>query len=374
MKTLTLPTPPRALSPLLLALPVCFAMPMDAQPQGCVPVRAYGSPLLPSMGSLDSDNPWQASVAYRYLYADRYFQGNDELSHMPGMSPGQQVINEIHSFDLLLSYTFNGRLTLTLDVPIVYGERRSREEHLGMDRIDLPHFETSASGLGDIRLTADYWLLNPETHHHGNIALGFGVKMPTGEDDATDTFHHPAGPVRQPVDQAIQPGDGGWGIIVQLQAYQRVADRLNFYANGFYLMNPREDNGTPRVPVVMGGGPMPTGPDSVNSVPDQYLARAGFEFSLWPRGGLSISIGGRMEGIPRSDLIGGEDGFRRPGYTISVEPGLNWVYERHAFSLTAPVALERNRQRSTTDRDLHREMYPGSFADWTLFASYSFRF
>ncbi len=353
---------------------LCLCLPGDALAQGCVPVRAFSGPLLPGMTALDSHNPWQASVAYRYLHADRYFQGTEELSDMPGMAPGQQVINEVHSIDLAISYTFNARLTLTLDLPIVHGQRTSREEHLGMDRVDLPQYTTSASGIGDLRVVADYWLLNPETHHQGNVALGLGVKAPTGEYDAKDVFQQPGGPVEQPVDQAIQPGDGGWGVVFQMQAYQRILERLSLYANGQYLMNPREDNGTARVPVVMGGGPMPTAPDSVNSVPDQYLGRLGLDYSIWPEAGLSISLGGRVEGIPPSDLAGGDGGFRRPGYAVSIEPGLNWFSGRHAFSVAVPVALERNRQRSETDSDLGRAMYPGSFADWTLFASYSFRF
>jgi len=326
------------------------------------------------MNTLDGHSPWQVSAFYRYLYADRYFQGTEELSDMPGMAPGQQVINEIHSFDLLLSYTFNSRLTLSLDLPISYGERTSREEHMGMDRIDLPQYTTSATGIGDIRLTADYWLLNPENHPHGNVAFGVGIKAPSGDYDATDTFQTPTGPVEQPVDQAIQPGDGGWGAILQLQGFQRIIEGLNFYANGFYLLNPREENGTARVPVIMGGGAMPTAPDSVNSVPDQYLVRGGLSYDIWSKVGLSLSFGARFEGIPVSDLAGGDGGFRRPGYTVSVEPGLNWMYGKHNVSLTAPVAVERNRQRSETDSDLNRAMYPGSFADWTLLVSYSFRF
>lgn len=359
---------------LAACLPVAFNQTGTAFAQGCVPVRSSGSPLLPGLNTLDGHSPWQVSAFYRYLYSDRYFQGTQELSDMPGMAPGQQVINEVHSFDLLLSYTFNSRLTLSLDLPITYGERTSREEHMGMDRIDLPQYSTSATGIGDLRLTADYWILDPAKNPHGNVALGLGVKAPTGEYDATDTFHTPAGLVDQPVDQAIQPGDGGWGVVLQVQGFQRIIERLHFYANGFYLINPREDNGTARVPVIMGGGAMPTAPDSFNSVPDQYLGRGGLSYDILPKAGLSLSFGARVEGIPVSDLAGGDGGFRRPGYTVSVEPGLNWMYGRHNVSITAPVAVERNRQRSETDSDLNRAMYPGSFADWTLLVSYSFRF
>lgn len=361
------------LTSLLAAAAVLGAI-ADAAGQGCIPIRSFGAAALPDMASLDHARPWQVSLGYRYLDADRYFQGTQELSDMPGMAPGEQVINTVHSFDLGVSYTFKTRYSLSLSLPIQHGERTSREEHLGMDRLDLPQYTTRATGIGDLRLVGDYWLFNPERSPHGNLAVGLGVKFPTGSHDETDDFTTPAGIVNQPVDQAIQPGDGGWGLIMQLQGFQRIVDRLDFYGNGFYLANPREQNGTARVPVVMGGQAMPTAPDSENSVPDQYLVRGGLSYAVWPKAGLAVSLGGRLEGSPSSDLIGGDDGFRRPGYTVSIEPGLNWMYKRHGLAITAPVAMERNRQRSQTDRELGRAMYPGSFADWTLLVSYAFRF
>jgi hypothetical protein len=344
----------------------CGASP-DAAAQGCVAVRSFGSPTLACHGSMTHEEPWQAIVAYRYLYADRYFQGKRELSNMPGMSPGDQVINEIHTWDVAVSYTFNHRLTITADLPYVYGERTSREEHLGMDPSN-PQHTTRAHGIGDLRITADWWLFDPKEHKKGNIALGIGIKAPTGSDDEEDDFVQPGGVVERPVDVAIQPGDGGWGIILQGQAFQEIVPRLAAYANAFYLVNPREVNGTRSF------SDTTINNDDVNSVPDQYLGRAGLNYVVWPKAGLSVSLGGRIEGIPVNDLIGADEGFRRPGYVISVEPGVNWMYQNHNLSVTVPVAVEINRQRSETDQRLPGRMYAGAFADWTLFASYSLRF
>jgi hypothetical protein len=49
---------------------------------------------------------------------------------------------------------------------------------------------------------------------------------------ATDTFHKPTGPEIRPVDQAIQPGDGGWGVILELVGYQKIVHRLYGYVDG----------------------------------------------------------------------------------------------------------------------------------------------
>src|SRR5438309_444254 len=76
---------------------------------------------------------------------------------------------------------------------------------------DFIHRHTMhAGGLGDMRILTDLWLLAPHKHMDGNIALGLGVKVPTGDDKAADISYRTTGPVTRPVDPSIQPGDGGW--------------------------------------------------------------------------------------------------------------------------------------------------------------------
>ena len=329
--------------------------------QGCSAIRSPGSPALPGVSLLPLEHGFQASVSYRYLYADRYFMGSDELP----MEPGSQVINEIHTFDVAVSYAVNARLSFTLDLPVIYGERTTRHEHMGMSG---PQFTTRAFGIGDLRATGDFWLFDPAHHPHGNISLGAGLKAPTGDDSAEDDFHTPGGIQNRPVDVAIQPGDGGWGFLVQMQAYQKIVGELSAYANGMYLFNPREVNGTASFSPA--GSP---NQDDVNSVPDQYLGRVGLNYVVWPKGGLSLSVGGRLEGIPARDAIGGDGGFRRPGFVVSIEPGLSWNKGKNSFSVTAPVALIRNRERSVTD-ELTGTHGDASFADFLIFANYTRRF
>jgi hypothetical protein len=144
-----------------------------------------------------------------------------------------------------------------------------------------------------------------------------------------------------------------------MQAFQKVAQDLYAYVAGLYLINPREKNGTER--------PSPAS-SLVNSVPDQYFGRAGLSYVFWPSMGLSFSLGGRIDGIPVDDLIGGTDnGFRRAGYAIYVDPGLNWSLGKNSFSLNTPVAVERNLERTSNSTT-------GSFADFVVVASFSRRF
>jgi hypothetical protein len=57
----------------------------------------------------------------------------------------------------------------------------------------------------------------------------------------------------------------------------------------------------------------------------------------------------RDECLTVHDWIGGSNGFRRPGYIISVEPGI--IYRVNKLSLYAfvPVAIVRNRTQSVPD-------------------------
>ena len=336
-------------------------------------VRCSALSLGATGGTYLEGGDWQAGVAYRYMNSFRHFRGGEEEPQR--VEQGTEVINDLHTWDLNLSYAIVPRWTVSLAVPVVYNERSSKYEHLGNLPLGNPRFTTRASGLGDIRLTTGVWLFDPadDRSQDRNVSIGLGVKMPTGDYEATDDFHRygPGGVVVQverPVDQSIQPGDGGWGMLIDLNAFTKVVDRTYGYLTASYLMNPRETNGveTPN---------SRPGNVTLMSVPDGYLVRSGFSYALWPEEGLSMSLGVRFEGVPVTDWAGGSDGFRRPGYAISIEPGLTWVKGRYQFTINTPVALERNRERSVLDMARGPNVHgDAAFADWFLTASFSVRF
>jgi hypothetical protein len=83
------------------------------------------------------------------------------------------------------------------------------------------------------------------------------------------------------------------------------------------------------------------------SVPDQYMARAGVDINVhnW-----AFSAGVRDECLPVHDLIGKSDGFRRPGYIISAEPGVTYKLKKATIYAFVPVALIRDRTQSVPDK------------------------
>jgi hypothetical protein len=79
-----------------------------------------------------------------------------------------------------------------------------------------------------------------------------------------------------------------------------------------------------------------------------------------------------MEGVPASNLIGNDLGFRRPGFAISAEPGVIYSRGRNMVQFSVGKAIYRNRTRSVPDKILgtHGD---AAFADYVWLASYSFR-
>ena len=339
--------------------------------QGCV--ASPNNPLSPLCaadfsGATNVAQSLVVSLDYRWYRSDRHFVGDVEQPQRQAV--GNEVINEVHSFDVAATYGISERWSATLTIPFLFTERSSLYEHDFVNR-----YAMNSSGLGDLRLVTDCWLLNPEKHMDGNLALGLGFKAPTGDDAATDTAHRATGPVTRPVDPSIQPGDGGWGIILELQAYQKIYGNLFGYLQGSYLMTPQEQNDTeftiadiPRFAAVL--TPLRTH----NSIPDQYFGRGGFSYVPGSAWGMAISFGARIEGVPVYDAIGGSMGFRRPGYTISVEPGLSWTGKRNSLSLTAPVAVYRNRERSAPEIALGVPGGDAAFADFSILFSFAHHF
>ncbi len=345
--------------------------------QGCVAIRnmsCNGASINLSTGNSSFLLPgeWQASLNYRHFKSFRHFRGKHEEENR--IAEGTEVINWFNSFDVGLGYSASNRLSFNIVMPITTNNRSSMYEHYGNSISANPNrnrFETQSAGIGDLRVSATYWILNPEKHHSGNFALGLGIKAPTGNANVQDDFHKLDQEgndytVRRAVDQSIQLGDGGWGVSLELQGYQMLFGNTSLYFNGFYLSNPKNINNTLRNINLNIEDPF-----SYLSVADQYAARLGFNQGVF--GNIAFSLGGRIEGIPAYDIIGKEEGFRRPGYIVSIEPGVSYQTHSLTFNLNVPVALVRDRIRNT--RDIATNSHgDAAFADYLINAGISYRF
>jgi hypothetical protein len=351
-----------------------------AAAQGCVAVRNIMSG---ASGLSNEPKSWQFSANYRYFHSYKHFVGTDHQEHREEQRTN--VINNDHSIILGANYTLTTKWSFGVSVPLIYINRTSLYEHYG-NTPGNPRFGTSSAGLGDVRLIANYLLLDKSKM---KLQIGLGAKLPTGNYKYEDEFHRRGklgqdSLITRVVDQSIQPGDGGFGILASFDAAYMVSDKISLYASGMYLSNPRNTNGVVRTANLTrdaNGEFIPLSNEF--SVADQYFARAGARVNLSES--FQASLGGRIECIPSHDIIGSEDGFRRPGYIVSADPAIFYIKGNHIFGLNVPVALVRDRTRNTIDIARGMDTNPNSerygkpiqgdaaFADFLVSFSYAFK-
>ncbi len=295
-----------------------------------------------------SPGRWTVSFGYRWQDSFRHFVGDVEQPQRVAQDTQQE--NKIHLFDVAVTYRVSRRWTLALSAPFMDADRINHRTK-GV---------TQSRGLGDMSLGAKFWLWRPPSESRQNIQIGFSLKVPTGKPNATSLITGTATPSTTPttVDQSIQLGDSGTGLALDYLAYKALPRRFTLFSTGVYLLNPRNTYTatTPNARAL--------------SVPDQYLLRGGVGYAVPKLNGLAVSVAGRHEGVPARDLIGREDGFRRPGYAVSVEPGLEFARGRNIWWFSYAVAVRRDRTRSVSDvrNGSHGD---AAFADDVLMLGYS---
>jgi len=294
-----------------------------------MPVR-FLSPSLGGYNGFVQARHWEVGAAFRRLSADQWFVGSQVREAAAPF--GQPLFLNVGSIDATVTYGVTDRVSLTMTVPF------SRGTH-SRYYADGKRHTVEAGGLGDVSGIANIWLWRPSLDSKGNLALGVGLKTASGNNDAIDKNFLADGTVTtNPVDQSIQPGDGGIGVILQLQGYRKLVGSASGYVYGWYLMTPREKTG---VPSPLAGVPL--------SIPDVYSFRSGVSAPVWPKRGISASLGPRIDGIPLRDLAGGSGGFRRPGYSLYLDPGVIVSTGRSTWSLNVPLRVHQNFKRSLVD-------------------------
>ena len=299
--------------------------------------------------------PWVVTVGYRFQPSSRHFVGTVEQKQREVL--GNQIQNTYHLFDVAVERQLTRRFSATASLPILFAYR---------NQLYNPRGEYRVRSIGDMTIGGRGWLFKPPTENGGNISIGLSLKLPTGEYDAKKTLTNAQGvTINATADQSIQAGDGGVGFALDTVAYRPFMFRTILYFSGSYLFNPRDTNGVPTGRARIG--------EQVMSVSDQYLVRGGIARAVPGIPGLVVTFGGRFEGVPVRDLLGKSNGFRRPGYAISGDPGFLYSRWGYVFSCSVPWAIERNRRRSVSDiaNRIHGD---AAFADYAVTIGMSKRF
>jgi hypothetical protein len=342
------------------------------QAQGCVAIRSTGGFCAAGeQQHVDTAAQWQFTENNRYYRSYRHYIGTVYQAERAAL--GNEVINHGYTNDLTLYRIFNPRWSMMLDIPI---EANSRSQTYTQKSI-LYRFQTHSFGVGDIRVAVYGWVLDPVKMPRGNVQVGLGIKFPTGNDNVQDYFPtSDSTKTYGPVDQSIQLGDGGTGITLEINSFYNFSRKVGMYGNFFYLSNPVDQNGVSNTHGAPASAASIANGSNVMSCPDQYMARIGVSMQF---NRLFATAGVRDDCLPVHDLIGLSDGFRRPGFIISGEPGLTYVFSKVSVYADVPIAIVRDRTQSVPDKitTALTGVYThgdAAFADYVLNIGANFRF
>ncbi len=353
---------------IFIAIISLFAINAKIFAQGCVAIRSTAGIGMSHPGKSDSAGSWSLSFNNRYFKSFRHYVGEAEQKQRQTL--GNEVINHVYTGDIGITRIINSRWSLFVDIPELVNARSQTYTEYG----SLHRFSTHSTGLGDIRFTVYSWLWDPARFHRGNVQVGLGIKLPTGDYKYQDWFpNSDTTKVFKSVDQSIQLGDGGTGFTAEINAYYNFSRKVGVYGNFYYLVSPRNQNGVATTPTPS-ASQLANG-SYIMSVPDQYLFRGGVNITARD---FVFSAGLRDECEPAKDLVGGSDGFRRPGFIISAEPGVTYNLKNVSIYGFVPIAIQRNRTQSEPDKittQLTGKYTQGdaAFADYLINIGISFK-
>lgn len=328
--------------------------------QGCVVARSNGEVGGPeSEGGYLASGDWQFGIDYRHQFSFIHFVGPTEQNYR--QTQGTEVENKINLENFTATFQLTPRFSVSGDIPVLLASRHTNNSAVVY----------TSQGIGDTSVMLQGWLWDPRENSGGNIQLSLGVLFPTGKDNVSNTVDalDGKGPHTVIVDYSVQPGQGSFGIPWSWVAYKNWGSN-QLYFNGDYLMMLKDRNDVLRTNAVAN----PLTLTQYNAVMDQYLLEAGVAHPLHSVRGLTITFGPRMEGVPAHNLlpVGDNLGFRRPGFAISLEPGVQYVHNGNILTVTIARAIYRDRTKSVPD-DLTGGHGDAAFANWVWLASYTFR-
>ena len=324
--------------------------------QGCILLRQT-SPMFGTTSPNQEVGTWNLTFTARNSTADKHYNGT--VRQIQRELEQTYVVNRQNSLTATISYQFSPRLSLNAGIPYIESSWGIPSPRSGGPEARA---NENSHGLGDITTLARFSLFNPASARSWNLQIGGGVKFPTGNRNATDVFPDGNGNnnLERYVDISVQPGDGGWGLILDLQGFKSMG-RFMAFGSGTWLANPRDTGTASRGNLITN-----TSPSNVNTVSDQFVFRAGTSVTIIRQ--LAATIAWRMEGVPRYDLMGASHGFRRPGVTMYWEPGITVMSANgHSVSFNMPIGYYYNRFRNPYTGN------PGdsTFPEYVAIATYS---
>lgn len=190
--------------------------------QGCIVARSPEQ-ILPGIdqnglptgqGGFLQPGHFQLTIGERHQYSFQHFVGDVYQEYRAQLQ--NQVQNRINIVTANLMYEWTPRISFEINAPFLFASRKTQNSPI----------KYQAQGLGDLVLAANSWIFNPQKPHRGNVSVGIGLLLPTGNDDVQNTVNTTTNGVTvrmtAPVDYSIQPGNGGYGMVTNGRAFARL--------------------------------------------------------------------------------------------------------------------------------------------------------
>jgi hypothetical protein len=335
----------------------------SAWAQGCILARSPEQGGLPTgQGGTLEPGHYQITIGERHQYSYQHYVG--DVYQESRAQAKSQVQNRINLVTTNLTYQWTPRISFEVDAPWLFATRKGQSSPI----------KYSATGVGDTILGINSWIRKPEHATNNNFSAGLGVMIPTGNDDVQNTTNTnttgvgAATNVTAPVDYSVQPGAGGWGLVMQWMGYQKLTKNLVFYTDGDYIATQGGTNSVQRATSTT------TPLNNFVAISDQYLLEAGVSFPVSYVKGLNATFGPRDEGVPAYNLFPNSNaGFRRPGFAVTAGPGAEYVRGHNILTAGVYKAIHRDRTSSYPDSVYHSHG-DAAFAQYVWLASLTHRF
>ncbi len=250
---------------------------------------------------------------------DQLYSGTDSVDFIPpekGASPGKKVYEKSHT---TVHTTLRAGITENMDARLVipFHDKELKRQSFSQD------FSDDSSGLGDMKLFARYSLVSQKNNAPYNLAIGLGVKMPTGETDEQDSSG--ATP------SFLQSGSGSWDPIVEIGAH-KVAGRHWFSTYFMYQLSTEGEVG-----------------DLDFEKPDVFKYNFGYAYAVSRLVDFQVELNGEYKTKAELD---GVDQQNSGGHMLYVTPGVHYKFYKKMhcdIGVAIPVYRDLNGTQPSED-------------------------
>lgn len=271
------------------------------------PVKCIG-PVNMSNGMVLPKGKVAASVKYRYVHKDSLYDGSSEKNgnyngKYDRVNQSLQFVAKAGLFE-----DFEAR------VMVPFWDKAFKRK---AGNPPAPTYTDERSGLGDIVVMGRYALLQQRDGDWLNLAVGAGLKMPTGDSDGENK--PPFSNSQQYLGPGAQLGTGSWDPKFELGATKFVG-RSRFDAHFMYTLNTSGAH------------------DSRKG--DQFKYDFGYGYALNKYFDVELELNGVEQ---KKHTYNGITADATGGHTIFITPGVHWkITDSSHFSVGVPLVVYRD--------------------------------